>query len=137
MKKPQVEVEVTLGEVADYMRLTGRFLPVARKVVERKVTAECARAAGIRVSAAELQKAADIFRLVRGLHKASDTERWFRAVGVSAEVFEQQLETSLLIDKFKQRLDARTNKKKYYQAPGVCITVREMIYRDWLDQALK
>ncbi len=109
------EMEIAVAEVVDYLRMTGQFSPALREVVQRKITAEAAKKAGMRISTGELQKAADIFRVANGLHKASDTDTWLQSNGISAEAFEEFLETNLLINKFKDALGRKTAK-----GPSLC-----------------
>jgi hypothetical protein len=111
--------------------------PALRVVVQRRVTAEAAKRAGIKVSGGELQKGADAFRIANGLNKASETENWLKSNGISVEAFEEFLETNLLINKFKDRLEKKTAKGKYLSSPGIKESVREMIYQDWLAKAMK
>ncbi len=137
MAKNKDEMEISVAEVVDYLRMTGGFAPALQAVVTRKVTEEAARKAGLKVSNAELQRAADAFRVANGLHKASDTEEWLKANGVTLDVFEKFLETSLLVDKFKEGLEKKANTAKYFKAPGIKESLREMAYQDWLAKALK
>jgi hypothetical protein len=131
------EIEIAVAEVVDYLRMTGQFSPALREVIQRKITAEAAKKARIRVSNGELQKAADTFRVANGLNKASDTDRWLKSNGVSLEAFEEFLETNLLINKFKDALEKKTAKGKYLVSPGIKESVKEMIYQDWLANAMK
>ena len=137
MAKKRNEIEVTVAEVVDYLRITGQFTPVLREVVERKVTAEAARKSGKKVTTAELQRAADAFRVVKDLSKASDTARWLRSAGISVETLEEYLETNILISKFKDTLERKTSKAKYISTPGIQESIRDMIYQDWLKSQLK
>ncbi|MGQ9654820.1 MAG: hypothetical protein ACUVXD_12210 [Thermodesulfobacteriota bacterium] len=137
MAKNRDEMEISVAEVVDYLRMTGGFAPALQAVVARKVTEEAARKAGLKVSNAELQRAADAFRVANGLHKASDTEEWLKANGVTLESLEGFLETSLLVDKYKDALEKKTNAAKYLKAPGIKESLREMAYQDWLAKALR
>ncbi len=131
------EIEIAVAEVVDYLRITGRFAPALREVVQRKITAEAAKKSKIKVSNGELQKAADTFRVANGLTKASDTERWLKSNGITLEAFEEFLETNLLINKFKDALEKKTAKGKYLASQGIKESVKEMIYQDWLAKAMK
>ena len=136
MAKKKNEIEVAVAEVVDYLRITGQFLPALREVVERKIAANAARESGVKVTSKQLQAAADAFRVVHGFHKASDTESWLKTAGVSLEVFEEYIETNLLVSKFKDKLDKKVGKTKYLSTPEVKESIREMIYRDWLAEQL-
>jgi len=137
MAKKGNEIEVTVAEVVDYLRITGQFAPALREVVERKVTAEAARKSGIKITTAELQKAADAFRVVNDLSKASDTAHWLRSTGLSVETLENYLEINILISKFKDSLEKKTSKTKYLSMAGIKESIRDMIYQEWLNSQLK
>jgi hypothetical protein len=131
------ELEIAVAEVVDYLRMTGQFSPALQEVVQRKITAEAAKRARIKVSSGELQKAADAFRVANGLNKASDTDRWLKSNGLTLETFEGFLETNLLINKFKDALGKKTPKGKYLTSPAIKESVTEIIYVDWLAKAMK
>jgi hypothetical protein len=131
------EIEVTVAEVVDYLRITEQFLPAVREVVERKITAQAARKSGITVTTSELQRAADAFRAVKDLGKARDTQRWLNSVGISVEALEEYLETNILISKFKDRLEKKANKSTYCAHPGIQESIRDMAYQDWLKGQVK
>jgi len=97
MAKKINEIEVTVAEVVDYMRITNRFAPSLREVVERKIAVEEAKTRGLKVSTKELQKAADTFRLINDLSTASDTKAWLKSNGIALESLEEYLETNLQI----------------------------------------
>jgi hypothetical protein len=129
--------EVSMAEVVDYLKITGQFTPALRAVVERKVTADAARSKGMKITTSQLQKAADTFRAAYGLNKATDTESWLLSIGVSAETFEEYLETNLLVNRFKEELGKKANKTKYISSPGIKESMKEFIYQDWLSAQLK
>ena len=137
MAKKKNELEITVAEVVDFLRITGQFTPLLAEVVERKITAEAARERGIKVTGAELQRAADTFRAVKDLSKASDTARWLKETGIGVDVLEDYLETNILISKFKDTLEKKGNKARYAARPGIQEAIREMIYQDWLKSQLK
>ena len=136
MKKIE-EIEVGVAEVVDYLKMTGGFRPALREVVARKVTAQSAKERGLKVTDKELQKAADAFRLINGLSKSSDTQNWLKSNGISIEVFEDFLETNILISSFKDKLEKTTDKKDYIVSEGIKESIREMIYQDWLKEQMK
>ena len=137
MAKKRAEIEVSVAEVVDFLRITGAFAPVLQEVVARKITAQAARKSGLKVTASELQRTTNVFRITRDLSKARDTKAWLRANGISVEALEDYIGTNVLLTKFKDRLEKKTAKKKYLAAAQVKASVREMIYQDWLRQALK
>jgi len=137
MANKKQEVEIAVAEVVDYLRITGQFAPALKAVVERKVTAEAARKGGIKVSTKQLQSAADTFRAMNGLAKASDTERWLRQNGLTVEALEGYLETNILINAYKSRLESKGGATKYMKAPIIKQSIRELIYKDWLANEMK
>ncbi len=137
MAKKTTEIEVSVAEVVDYLKMTGKFAPALREVVKRKITAETARKNRTKVTSKELQKAVDIFRIANGLNKARDTNKWLKSSGISHDCFEDHIETNLLISKFKDRLEKKTGKNKFLASAGIKESVKEMIYQDWLKSALK
>lgn len=130
------EIEISVAEVVDYLRITGAFSPNLRKVVERKITAEAAKKHGIKVSGQELQKVADAFRCLNGLTTAKATQEWLAANGLSLESFEEFLETNILISKFKDLLEKKGGQTRYSADPEVKGLIKDLIYRDWLAKNL-
>jgi hypothetical protein len=131
------DIEILAADVIDYLRITGGFAPVLRKVVERKITAEAAKKKGLKVTTQQLQKASDAFRVVHGLHKSSDTKKWLKSNGISEETLEEFLETNLLISMFKDQLEKKTSKTKYLSSQAIKNSVRHSIYEDWLKNQMK
>ena len=131
------EMEISVAEVVDFLRVTGRFLPALSEIVERKLTVEAAKRKGLKVTVQELQRAADAFRLANGLKKASATEAWLKSLGISVETLEDYLETNLLISKLKDALEGKAAPQKYLSSPVVKDTIRGIIYREWLSKQTK
>ena len=131
------EAVITMKEVLDYSRLMGTFMPTLRGVVERKLTADAARKHGVKVTKQELQRGADTFRHANGLGSAQATREWMSHLGISQSFFEEFLETSLLVSKFKDQLEKKTDKAKYLDHPQVSELVRELVYQDWLARNLR
>jgi hypothetical protein len=130
-------IELAVADVVDYLKITGRFAPALRAVVERKITMQMAKKAGVRVSVKDIQRAADVFRVSHDLAKASDMKKWLGANGLSQDAFEDYIETNLIISKFKDKLLGKTRINKYLASQAIGASVREMVYRDWLDAALR
>ncbi len=131
------EIGVTAAEVSAYARITGRIVPALREVLQRKVTVEAARKAGITVSTGELQKAADYFRLAHGFNKARDTEDWLKSKAISIEALEEHLEANLLISKFSGYLIDEANHGESLELPGGEKSPDDKIYWDWLEEQFK
>ncbi|MBN1625970.1 MAG: SurA N-terminal domain-containing protein [Deltaproteobacteria bacterium] len=137
MANKKQEIEIAVAEVVDYLRITGQFSPALKSVVERKVTALAARKSGIKVSTKQLQSAADTFRAMNGLIKASDTEKWLKQNGLTVDALEEYLETNILINGFKNKLEKKAGAAKYMKAPIIKESVKELIYKDWLENEMK
>jgi hypothetical protein len=131
------EVVIAMKDVVDYSRLMGAFVPTLRGVVERKVTAAAAKEHGLKVTNQELQRGADTFRHATGLSSAKATEAWMSRHGVSLELFEEFLETSILVSKFKDELEQKADKATYLKHPEVARLVRNLAYQEWLAQNLE
>jgi radical SAM protein with 4Fe4S-binding SPASM domain len=130
------DLSVSLQEVLDYLRVTGRFTRALHEVAARKITAEAATRDGITFSRKDLQKRADEFCLALGLNKAGDTNRWLDLMGLSHEILEEHLRTELLVNKFKENLLERADSEKLLSSPPIQESVKEITYREWLKQLL-
>ncbi len=137
MAQSTPDIEVAVAEVVDYLRINGQFASALTEVVHRKVTADAAKKAGLKVTKAQLQKASDAWRLGAGLNKASHTQSWLTANGVAVEALEDYLETNLLMSKLKDQLEKKAPKEKYLGLEGIKESVRQMIYEDWLAKAME
>ena len=136
-QKKQKQIDVSVAEVVDFLRFNGQFMSALHEVVERKLTVAAAKKKGLGVTKAQLQKASDAFRIVNGLNKAKDTEKWLAARGITIEGLEDYLESNLLISKFKDELEKKASKTKYYAEQSIKDSVRDMIYQDWLAKEIK
>ena len=137
MAKKEKEIEISVSDVVDHLKITGDFEPPLHEVVTRRIAVDSAKKMGMKISTAELQKAADVLRFSRGFLTAKDTEEWLKSKGITLEAFEQYLETSLLVSKFKDYLEKKTPKAKYLSSPEVKGTVRNLIFEDWVSKQLK
>ena len=131
------EMQVGVAEVVDYSKITGVFAKVLREVVQRGITAGEAKKRGIVVSDEELQKSADVFRASNKLKTAGETETWLKERGLTLDALESYLETNLYIYKLKEELVKEADKEKYYAAPVVKDTLRQMAYEEWLKEQVK
>ena len=129
--------KVSIAEILNFMKFEGMFGQVSVEVQCRRASAEAARKAGLRIRTVELQKAADSFRLQKGLFRASDTEEWLDSNGLTHQDFEEYLETSLLIRKFKRSLEKEGGNQKTLLTREVRRLVRDGEYGKWLRRAFK
>lgn len=128
------EIQVTVGEVVNHIRASGAFAPALREVVCRKLTRDAAVDAGLSVSDDELQEAADTFRRTNGLAGAEDTMAWLKAAGLTIEAFQEWIETNVLMEKFRDKLYAETDKEPLAAAAPVKTLMRKLIYDAWLAE---
>jgi hypothetical protein len=129
---PVTTVQISDDDILNLLRVRGDYPAIAQETLIRKASAEAARHKGIKVSDDELQKAADGFRLANGLQTAESTHQWLRDAGISVEVFEDYLETNLLIQKLKQSLFNETGGTKCLEAEQVQAIVSDHLYAEWL-----
>ncbi len=120
-----------IEEFLVYLRLSGKLAQELDDFWKRRETVEAARKEGIKAPAKELQAAANVFRAARGLNKAEDTAKWLERLGVSAGAFEQFIETNVLVERFKDKLERETPKKQYVEAECVRTMIRSMLLEDW------
>jgi len=130
------ELEVSVSEVVDFMRISGQFAPALHQVIERKVAADAAREKGIQVTDEELQKVADGFRQMLGLAKAADTEEWLATHGISMDALEKHLETNVLVSKFIDGLEAEADTSDVMNSPEIKDRMRESAFQKWLKNQL-
>lgn len=128
------QLEITVAEVVNYMRLTGQFQPALREVIRRKIAAKEARDRGIKVADAELQRLADAFRARMRLFTVADTDAWLRNNGLTLNALEEYLETGLLVSKLKDALAKEASKGEILGAEPVKAVVREAAYEQFLQR---
>jgi hypothetical protein len=130
------DLEVSVSEVVDFMRISGQFAPALHKVIERKIAADKAKEKGIGVTDEELQKVADGFRQMLGLTKAADTEEWLKTHGISLETLEKHLETNILVSKFIDGLEEDADPAEIMSAPDIKDRVRESAFQKWMKEQI-
>lgn len=132
-----VDIEIGVAEVVDYLRLSGQFAEALNEVVKRKIAVKAAKDNGIEIGEDELQRAADAFRIANGMNKASETEEWLASHGISLEALESFLETNLLVSKMKDKLVDDTDKEEYLASEAIQESIRNMVYGDWMAEQMK
>jgi hypothetical protein len=88
------------------LQQTGRLAPLIQEVLADQLIQQQAQAAGLAISADELQQAADSFRRRHGLLSAADTQAWLAERGLSVDDFEASLEEDLLAGKVREHVTA-------------------------------
>lgn len=97
---------LTLGRFLERLQVQARLGPLVREALAQQYLLDQARAAGLAITAAELQQAADVYRRAAGLHSAATTQAWLTQHGLSADDFEAGLEESLLVGKLRKQRSA-------------------------------
>jgi hypothetical protein len=118
-----------VADVVDYLMLTGKFGAVLRELSARKVAAATARKSGFAVSEKELQDAADDYRRASRLLNASETIAWLKSTRISPETFEDFIETSVLVDRFKDWLKQKAGEADRGRG-------RDELYEEWVATAI-
>jgi radical SAM protein with 4Fe4S-binding SPASM domain len=112
------EIQPKTSEVLDFMRITGKLESVVEEMKKRRMAEKEAKSRGMKVTTAELQRAADVFRYSHRLTKAKAFRKWLEALEISLEEFEEYLETSLLIEKFKDALEIKARRNSHLKTTG-------------------
>jgi putative peptide maturation system protein len=97
-------VELSVHDWLKGLHQRGRLLPLLGEAVVAEFVTAQARAAGLTVSAEELQAAADAFRRRAGLASAERTSAWLAGQRLAVVDLEDALERELLVAKFKDHL---------------------------------
>jgi len=103
------------AEFVRILKLTGQFNQLLERLVRDRLTARCARQAGIQVSASEIQERANQFRKAHGLHRASDTNKYLDAMRVSPEEFEAFITDALYQEKMMQKVCSEQAIQGYFK----------------------
>jgi peptidylprolyl isomerase len=106
---------VDVTEFVRALKLTGQFNQLLEQLVRDRLTAQCARQAGIQVSASEIQERANEFRRVHGLHRASDANKYLDAMRVSLEEFEAFITDTLYQEKMMQKVCSEQAVRGYFK----------------------
>jgi hypothetical protein len=106
--------DTSMEQVVDYLRCTGGFAPALQEVARRQLAVKAAGERGLAVSEKEPQLVFDAWRK-----------------------YEEYLEDSLLIFKFKQALASEAKLEKIFTDPQCREAAIELLYADWLAGAVK
>jgi parvulin-like peptidyl-prolyl isomerase len=99
-------ITISSDDILHQVKLSCQIPEIVEQIVTRKVIADAAAEAGIKVETEELQKAADQFRLVNKLRSADETWAWLKKYGLSLDNFEELIYNNLSIDKVLKKLFA-------------------------------
>ncbi len=99
-------ITITSEDILHQVKLSCKIPSVIEEIVTRKVIADAAAEAGIKVETEELQKAADSIRLMGKLKSADDTWAWLQKHGLSLDDFEEVIYNNVISGKLAQHLFA-------------------------------
>jgi len=136
-KKKELDIEVKVSDMIDYMKMTGAYQPMMRDVIIRKIACEAAAHEGLKVTDSELQRGADAFRHLNKLHKKDDMHKWLEHRGITVDAFEQYIETNILMNKLKDTLVSKAGKEDFLKNEHVMECIRSTAYEEWLHDTLK
>ena len=99
-------ITITSEDILHQVKLSCKIPSVIEEIVTRKVIADAAAEASIKVETEELQKAADSIRLMSKLKSADDTWAWLQKHGLSLDDFEELIYNNVISGKLAQHLFA-------------------------------
>ena len=99
-------ITITNEDILAQVKLSCKIPEFIEGIVTRKVIANAAAEAGIKVETEELQKAADQIRLMNKLNSADDTWAWLEKHGLSLEEFEEIIYSTVTFGKLAAHLFA-------------------------------
>jgi parvulin-like peptidyl-prolyl isomerase len=108
-------MNVSQKEIIDQLKLSCQIPGLLEAIATRKILADAAKEAGIKVELEELQQAADALRAANRLIKAEDTWTWLQKHYLSVEDFEQLAEMNLISVKLAQHLFADKIEPRFYE----------------------
>lgn len=97
-------ITITNEDILAQVKLSYKIPEIIEGIVTRKVIANAAAEAGIKVETKELQKAADQIRLMNKLNSADDTWAWLEKHGLSLEEFEEIIYSTVIVGKLAAHL---------------------------------
>ena len=99
-------LNVSLEEIVEQIKLSCQLPSILEGIVTRKIIAEAAAGADIKVEKEELQQTADNIRLANQLQSVDQTWLWLQKHGLSLEEFEQLARDNIIYRKLVQHLFA-------------------------------
>ena len=99
-------LNVSLEEIFEQIKLSCQLPSIVEGIVTRKIIAEAAAGADIKVEKEELQQTADNIRLANQLQSVDQTWLWLQKHGLSVEEFEQLARDNIIYRKLVQHLFA-------------------------------
>jgi parvulin-like peptidyl-prolyl isomerase len=99
-------ITITSENILHQVKLSCKIPSVIEEIITRKIIADAAAEAGIKVETEELQKAADNIRIMGKLKSADDTWAWLQKHGLSLDDFEELIYNNVISGKLAQHLFA-------------------------------
>ncbi len=99
-------ITISSEDILQQVKLSCKIPSVIEEIVTRKIIADAAAEAGIKVETEELQKAADNIRIMGKLKSADDTWAWLQKHGLSLDDFEELIYNNVISGKLAQHLFA-------------------------------
>jgi parvulin-like peptidyl-prolyl isomerase len=99
-------ITITSEDILHQVKLSCKIPSVIEEIVTRKIIADAAAEAGIKVETEELQKAADSIRIMGKLKSADDSWAWLQKHGLSLDDFEEVIYNNVISGKLAQHLFA-------------------------------
>ncbi|MDJ0732599.1 MAG: peptidylprolyl isomerase [Nostocaceae cyanobacterium] len=97
-------ITITREDILDQIKLSCKIPEITETIITRKIIANAASKAGIKVETSELQQAADAMRLINQLLTPEATWEWLEKHGLSLDDFEEIVYTNLIRNKIAQHL---------------------------------
>ncbi|MBW4672998.1 MAG: peptidylprolyl isomerase [Desmonostoc geniculatum HA4340-LM1] len=95
---------ISAEDILYQLKLSCQIPDIIAAIATRKIIADAADKAGIKIHAGELQQAADNMRVTKKLVKAKDTEVWLEKHYLSLNEFKELVQISLLSAKLANHL---------------------------------
>lgn len=99
-------ITISCEDILHQVKLSCQIPSIIEGIVTRKIIADAAAGAGIKVETEELQKAADNIRIMSKLKSADDTWAWLQKHGLSLDDFEELIYNNVISGKLAQHLFA-------------------------------
>jgi hypothetical protein len=108
-------ITITNEDILAQVKLSCKIPELIEGIITRKVIANAAAEAGIKVETEELQKAADQIRLMNKLNSADDTWAWLEKHGLSLEEFEEIIYSTVICGKLAAHLFANKVEPYFFE----------------------
>lgn len=108
-------INITSQDILQQVKLSLKTTELIEGIISRKVIANAAKEAGIKVEVEDLQLMADKFRRMYNLYSAEDTWAWMKENNLSLEDFEEVVSNHALSTKLAVHLFADKIEPYFYE----------------------